>query len=155
MRLFIVAIVLLGAMPAWAGPLYKAVGGGRYQLLRNLTVDTAVFGPITLTRGYRSDGSSSPIPDTRGSRIAGFVHDALYSASGHLRFRRGYPRGWSQAQADRTYCELLRDGTPRWHASVNCRAVGRFGLTRRAWERLRAKRERRWAQRATRPAIGG
>ena len=155
MRSLVVAIALLVTTPLSAEPLYKAIGGGRYQLLRNLSVDTDVFGPITLTRGYRSDGSSSPVPDTRGSRIAGFVHDALYSASGHLRFGHGYPRGWSRAQADRTYCELLREGTPRWHASVNCRAVRRFGFTRHAWERLRVKRERRWAQRATRPAIGG
>ena len=132
---------------------YRAVEGGRFELTRAVRFDTRRFGPVVLTKGYRSDGSSSPIADVEGSRLAGFLHDALYAASGHLRFPGGAPARWTKAEADDAYCaEMARRGVPAWHARANCTGVRGLPHIAVAWRRLEPKRERRWAQWAARPA---
>lgn len=131
---------------------YRAVEGGRFELTRALRFETALFGPVVLTPGYRSDGSSSPIADVEGSRLAGFLHDALYAASGHLRFPGGTPMRWTREEADGAYCdELARRGVPAWHASANCAGVRRLPHIAASWDRLAPKREARWAQWAANP----
>ena len=129
---------------AESGPAYRRVGR-RFQLTRPMRFETKAFGTVVLTRGFRSDGSSSPIPDTEATRRAGFLHDALYAASGHLRFPDGAPRSYTRGQADETYCaQMVKLGAAAWHARANCLGTRRLPQIERRWRRLRAKRERRW-----------
>ena len=138
------AIVLLAApFPALGQPPYRPVGD-RFELTRPIRFETDLFGPVVLTRGYRSNGSSSPVADSEATRLAGFLHDALYAASGHLRFPTGRPRRWTRAEADRIYCNQMRRlGAARWHARLNCTGV-MAGVTAKTWRQLAWKRERRW-----------
>ena len=125
-----------------AAPPYRRVGR-RYELTRDIVFQTDRFGPVVLTRGYRSNGSSSPLPDSHRSRMAAFLHDALYAASGHLRFPGGHDRTWSRADADAAYCaQLLKLGVAAFRRRTNCTGAHRFGA--RTWDRLAAKRDRRW-----------
>ena len=93
---------------AFADVPYRATDDGRYELTRALTFETQAFGTVRLTKGYRSDGSTSPIPDSEATRLAGFLHDALYAASGHLRFPDGAPKRYSKAKVDAVYCRQMR-----------------------------------------------
>lgn len=127
-------------------PTYTSIAGGKYKLTSELAVQTTRFGVITLTEGYESDGSSSPIPDTEETRISGFIHDALYSASGHLRFSEPGIKGWTRAQADDEYCELMtRLNVATNHQSANCFGVKNLPHIESAWNRLEPKRAKRWA----------
>ena len=124
-------------------PPYERVANGRFQLVRDVVFQTDAFGPIVLTEGYRSNGSSSPLPDTHASRMAAFLHDALYAASGHLRLSPKRTAGWTRAEADETYCrQLAAFAVSAFHARANCAGARRFGG--RTWDRLAPKRERRW-----------
>ena len=140
--------------PVLAPARYRRVEDGRFELTAPLRFETERFGTVVLTPGYRSDGSSSPIRDVEGSRAAGFLHDALYAASGHLRFPNGAPASYTKAEADEAYCaEMERRGVPAWHGRANCEGVRRLPHIRVAWQRLAPKRERRWAQWAARPPL--
>ena len=131
--------------PPVISPAYRAVENGRFELTRSVRFETKAFGPVVLTKGYRSDGSSSPIADVEATRLAGFLHDALYSASGHLRFPKGAPKRWTKAQADDAYCdEMVKRGAPAWHANANCLGVRTLQRIAGSWERLGPKREKRW-----------
>ena len=143
-----VAAVDGAACPAaLSRPATRRAEDGRFELTAPLCFATERFGRVVLTQGYRSDGSSSPIRDGEGSRAAGFLHDALYAASGHLRFPDGAPARWTKAEADAVYCaEMVRRGVPGWHARANCAGARGLPQIRLAWQRLGPKRERRWAQ---------
>ena len=55
---------------------------------------------------------------------AGFAHDYIY---------RTHPAGWTKADADRMFYELLvEDGVPKWRARLAYRGVAWFGG--RAWK---------------------
>ena len=137
--------------PSLLRPRTRRADDGRFELTAPLCFETGRFGRVVLTAGYRSDGSSSPIRDLEGSRAAGFLHDALYAASGHLRFPDGLPARWTKAEADAVYCaQMARRGVPRWHARSNCAGAKALPQIRFAWQRLAPKRERRWRQWSTR-----
>ena len=128
-------------------PPYRRVDGGKFELTRAVRFETREFGTVVLTKGYRSDGSSSPIADDEATRLAGFLHDALYAASSHLRFPDGAPAGYTKAQADSAYCDEMRDrGAAALHARANCFGVRSLQRIAGSWERLAPKREKRWAR---------
>lgn len=140
--------------PVSSGPRPYQREGRKFRLTRPIRFETERFGTVVLTAGYLSDGSSSPIADVEGSRIAGFLHDALYAASGHLRFPGGAPVTYTKEDADAAYCaEMVRRGVPGWHARANCTGVRRLPHIRAAWQRLAPKRERRFAQWRARPPL--
>ena len=82
---------------------------------------------VTVPYGFRSDGASVPrffwrwvFPpgDTRALRAA-FVHDWIY---------RTHPDGWTKAEADQLFCELLiGDGMPERFARRAYWGVRLFG----------------------------
>ena len=123
---------------------FRAVAGGRHELTRAICFETEALGTVVLTRGFRSDGASGPVPDMPATRRAGFLHDALYAASGHLRFPDG-ARRWSRREADAAFCETLRADAPGWRARALC-AGTRLAPVERRWRALAPKRERRWRQ---------
>lgn len=140
--------------PISSGPRPYQREGRKFRLTRPIRFETERFGTVVLTAGYLSDGSSSPIADVEGSRMAGFLHDALYAASGHLRFPGGAPLTYTKEDADAAYCaEMVKRGVPGWHARANCTGVRRLPHIRAAWQRLAPKRERRFAQWRARPPL--
>ena len=142
MRLPTFAFLAL-ATAAHAGPSYQPAGA-RFEVTAPIRYETDLFGPVILTPGYKSNGSNSPIADSEATRLAGFLHDALYAASGHLRFPTGRPRRWTKREADQIYCNQMRRlGAARWHAAVNC-AGAKSLVTGKSWRQLGWKRERRW-----------
>lgn len=82
---------------------------------------------VTVPYGFRSDGASVPrffwrwvFPpgDTRALRAA-FVHDWIY---------RTHPEGWTKAEADQLFRELLiKDGMPERYARRAYWGVRLFG----------------------------
>ena len=87
---------------------------------------------ILVPVGFESDGASVPrffwrlvFPpgDNRAIRAA-FAHDYVY---------RTHPEGWTKAEADRMFYELLvEDGIPRGRAYLAYLGVKLFGAA--AWE---------------------
>ncbi len=146
----IVAFVLMGWGTAVAQNFpYVSIGGGKYKLTRTIHFDTKQWGKVALTAGFVSDGSSSPIPDSHATRMAGFFHDAMYTSSGHLRFlTRPHPRWWSKKMADREYCRLMfKFGAKLHHRRLNCSGVKYGPHINIVWKRYRGRRTTRWAQR--------
>ena len=87
---------------------------------------------LIVPQGFQSDGASVPrffwrlvFPkgDEKAIR-AGFAHDYIY---------REHPEGWSKAEADFMFYELLlEDGTPKWRAWLAYKGVDWFGFL--AWK---------------------
>lgn len=87
--------------------------------------------PFTVPQGFKSDGVSVPrffwrlvFPkgDEKAIR-AGFTHDYIY---------REHPEGWTKAEADLLFLDLLReDGVPMWRACLAYKGVDWFGFL--AW----------------------
>lgn len=87
---------------------------------------------ITVPIGFESDGASVPrafwrlvFPKIDEKAIRGAIaHDWLY---------RTHPEGWTKAEADRMFYDLmLEDGTPKWRAFLAYKGVEYFGG--RAWK---------------------
>lgn len=87
---------------------------------------------VTVPWGFWSDGASVPrvfwrlvFPkgDEKAIRAA-FVHDYIY---------RTQPEGWTKAEADRMFYDLLlEDGVPKWRAWIAYQGVKWFGHL--AWQ---------------------
>ncbi len=124
---------------------YVAISRSRYQLIELLEFDTQSFGKIQLKQGFISDGSTSPLDDDEGSRLAGFIHDALYRGSSYMYFPDGFPGVWSKAQADREYChQLKRLGASTSRQKLNCRGPKMLPAVVSAWNYHRRPRESYW-----------
>jgi len=101
--------------------------GNVYTLREPIT-----YAGLTVPVGFESDGASVPrffwravFPpgDTRALRAA-FIHDYIY---------RTHPEGWTKAQADRLFRDLLvADGIPAWRANLAYYGVKFFGAS--SWE---------------------
>ena len=101
--------------------------GNVYTLREDLT-----YGGLTVPAGFASDGASVPrffwrivFPpgDNRALRAA-FLHDWIY---------RSRPEGWTRAQADDFFRQILiEDGVPRISAELAYWGVRLFGVA--AWE---------------------
>ena len=82
--------------------------------------------------GFESDGASVPrifwrlvfpSSDTKALRAA-FAHDYIY---------RTHPAGWTKAEADEMFYDLLiSDGVPKWRAYLAYKGVDWFGFY--AWK---------------------
>ena len=125
--------------------VYITVRWRRYQLVQQLQFETQSFGIIQLNPGFISDGSSSLIADDAGSRLAGFLHDALYRGSAYLEFPQGFPGKWSKSQADQEYCfQLERLGASKYRQSINCQGLKSLPTLLSTWEYHRVPREKYW-----------
>lgn len=83
--------------------------------------------PLCIPCGFKSDGASVPrifwrlvfpSSDTTALRAA-FAHDYIY---------RTHPEGWTKAEADEMFYDLLiEDGVPKWRAWMAYKGVDWFG----------------------------
>ena len=124
---------------------YVAVGSGRYRLFEAINYETVGFGKVRLEIGFVSDGSSSPIEDDNGSRLAGFLHDALYRGSPSLLFVDGFQGKWTKKDADDEYCHQLKKlkaSTRR--IRLNCAGPKFLPSLVSPWEHHKPKREKYW-----------
>ena len=125
--------------------VYVAIGSGRYRLFDALNFETINFGMVRLESGFVSDGSSSPITDDNGSRLAGFLHDALYRGSPSLLFVEGFQGKWTKKNADDEYCHQLKKlKASKRHIRINCVGPKLLPSFVSPWEHHRPQRERYW-----------
>ncbi len=128
-----------------AGIPYVALGNGEYRLIADISFITRHFGKVILTKGFVSDGSSSPLDDVDGSRRAGFLHDALYRGSPHLTFVDGFPGQWSKQQADDEYCfQMKRMGVVQRLRRANCSGPKVLPSFFSPWDHHRSRRKKFW-----------
>ncbi len=124
---------------------YVAVGSGRYRLFEAVNFETINFGKVRLEKGFVSDGSSSPIADDNGSRLAGFLHDALYQGSPSLVFVGGFQGKWTKSNADDEYCHQLKKmKASKRPIRVNCAGPKLLPSFVSPWEHHKLKREKYW-----------
>lgn len=89
---------------------------------------------LNVPKGFQSDGASVPrifwrlvfpSSDTTALRAA-FCHDYIY---------RTHPQGWTKAEADQMFYDVLvRDGVPKWRAWLAYMGVKYFGFW--AWRSM-------------------
>lgn len=89
---------------------------------------------IYVPKGFQSDGASVPrifwwlvfpAEDLTALRAA-FLHDFIY---------RTHPAGWTRAEADRLFYDIMiRDGVPAWKAWIAYQAVRACGWY--AWQTM-------------------
>lgn len=101
--------------------------GRVFRLMEPLEIKFRDKPELVIPWGFRSDGASVPrffwrliFPkgDEKALRAA-FAHDYIY---------RIHPEGWTKAEADRLFYELLlEDGVPTWRAWIAYKAVELFG----------------------------
>ncbi len=124
---------------------YVAVGSGRYRLFEAINYETVGFGKVRLEIGFVSDGSSSPIEDDNGSRLAGFLHDALYRGSPSLLFVDGFQGKWTKKNADDEYCHQLKKlKASARRIRLNCAGPKLLPSLVSPWEHHKPKREKYW-----------
>lgn len=105
----------------------SAVKGRVFRLMQPIVVKWQDKPAVIVPWGFLSDGASVPrafwrlvFPkgDEKALRAA-FVHDFLY---------RRHPEGWTRAEADQLFYELLlKDGVPQWRAWLAYQGVRLFG----------------------------
>jgi len=125
--------------------VYVAVGSGRYRLFEAINFETLNFGKVRLEKGFVSDGSSSPIADDNGSRLAGFLHDALYRGAAMMVFVDGFQGKWTKKNADDEYCHQLKKlKASARHIRINCAGPKLLPSFVSPWEHHKPQRERYW-----------
>ena len=101
--------------------------GNVYTLLEDLR-----WGNITVPAGFESDGASVPRffwravfpPGDSQALRAAFLHDYIY---------RKKPEGWTRAEADNLFYDVLViEGVPKWRARLAYWGVRLFGS--RCWQ---------------------
>ena len=101
--------------------------GRVFRLMEPLQISWGGKPTITVPWGFQSDGASVPrafwrliFPkgDEKALRAA-IIHDWIY---------RTHPAGWTKAEADKLFYELLKaDGVPTWRAWLAYQGVKWFG----------------------------
>lgn len=101
--------------------------GRVFRLMEPLRISWGGKPTITVPCGFQSDGASVPrafwrliFPkgDEKALRAA-IIHDWIY---------RTHPAGWTKAEADKLFYELLKaDGVPTWRAWLAYQGVKWFG----------------------------
>lgn len=128
------------------GKSYIAVRNGKFQIISDISFDTLTLGQLVLKSRYVSDGSSSPLAEVEATRLAGFLHDALYRGSPYLEFPDGFPGRWTKAQTDKEYChQLEKPGVSERQQLFNCAGPGLLLSFISPWDHHRAKRQEYWA----------
>ena len=87
---------------------------------------------ITVPYGFESDGCS--VPSILWGLISPAIHpETLRASLVHDYIYREHPDGWTKADADELFYELMiEDGFPKWRAYAAYKGVDWFG--RSAWE---------------------
>lgn len=131
--------------------MIKYRAGYKYQLFEDYEIDTPILaiqpistpfitlsalGKLLIRSGYAWDGASGPTFDTRNSKRASLVHDALYQL-----MREEMLSLHNRPIADRLFYDIcIEDGMFRWRAWLWYQAVKYFALAAAAPENVRPVR---------------